>query len=254
MKYKVGNKVRIKSLDWYNENKDEYGDVICGVYDFTCGMTKFCGKIVTIQFTYKHDCYTIKEDSEDYTFTSEMIEGLVEDDITDVDKFQDDNEITDIIDEYVHRLKGNEYQIDLPKGYQFTDEDGNIINATKIVLEKKNEYLKTYEECCEVLEYIPHTDDIIGYKWDILQSLQQLFICRDAYWKIAGEEMGLEKPWEPDWKDGSIKYVILYDHNEIHADCFNCTANRILSFPTEEMRDAFYENFKELIEQCKKLL
>ena len=27
-----------------------------------------------------------------------------------------------------------------------------------------------------------------------------------------------------------------------------------LAFPTEEMRDAFYENFKELIEECKELL
>ena len=26
------------------------------------------------------------------------------------------------------------------------------------------------------------------------------------------------------------------------------------AFPTEEMRDAFYENFKDLIEQCKELL
>jgi len=30
--------------------------------------------------------------------------------------------------------------------------------------------------------------------------------------------------------------------------------NKILVFPTVEMRDAFYENFNELIEKCKKLL
>ena len=30
--------------------------------------------------------------------------------------------------------------------------------------------------------------------------------------------------------------------------------NKILAFPTAEMRDAFFEDFKELIEQCKELL
>lgn len=34
----------------------------------------------------------------------------------------------------------------------------------------------------------------------------------------------------------------------------NCIANYLLDFPTAEMRDAFYENFKDLIEQCKELL
>ena len=34
---------------------------------------------------------------------------------------------------------------DLPEGYIFKDENGNVINATKIVLEKKKkEYPKTY--------------------------------------------------------------------------------------------------------------
>ena len=31
-------------------------------------------------------------------------------------------------------------------------------------------------------------------------------------------------------------------------------SNTILAFPTKEMRDAFYENFEDLIENCKELL
>ena len=49
---------------------------------------------------------------------------------------------------------GIEYFFELPEGYQFVDENGNVINATKIVLEKKKrEYPKTYEECCYVLGF-----------------------------------------------------------------------------------------------------
>ena len=43
-------------------------------------------------------------------------------------------------------------EIKLPEGYIFKDENGNIINATKIVLEKKKkEYPKTYEECNRIM-------------------------------------------------------------------------------------------------------
>jgi hypothetical protein len=64
--------------------------------------------------------------------------------------------------------------------------------------------------------------------------------------------MGLGKPWEPDW-EGEGWYVIINHRGDIVTDV-QWHANAILAFPTEEMRDAFYENFKEEIEFVKELL
>ena len=86
-----------------------------------------------------------------------------------------------------------------------------------------------------------------------LEALQQLLICRDAYWKIAGEQMGLIKPWKPDWKSGNHKFCIFTLKSEVSTGEYY-KYNKTLAFPTEEMRDTFYENFKELIEECKELL
>ena len=96
--------------------------------------------------------------------------------------------------------------------------------------------------------------DLDFWKGHLLTSLQKLLICRDAYWKIAGEEMGLGKPWEPDWKSLDPQYIILYQYGGIDKAETHGEGNYILTFPTEEMRDAFYENFKEEIEICKELL
>ena len=138
-----------------------------------------------------------------------------------------------------------------PEGYIFKDENGNVINATKIVLEKKKkEYPKTFYECCELLSL--GEDGRLytkGYKASLIQNFQKLYICRDAYWKIAGEEMGLGKPWEPDWNDEKQdKYGF---HNEVKYTIINSAT---FVFPTAEMRDAFYEAFREEIEICKELL
>ena len=129
------------------------------------------------------------------------------------------------------------------------------------ITEKKKEYPKTYEECCEILQYNkyltvypPFDADIPNYDalhlFDLLETLRKLRICRDAYWKIAGEEMGLGKPWR--LTDSGICYSISYWAGKILPDTTEKWC--ILTFPTKEMRDAFYENFKELIEQCKELL
>lgn len=140
----------------------------------------------------------------------------------------------------------------IPDGYEFDSIKQGF--QTEIILRPiKSQYPKTYEECCKIVDYYLEGTTIIGYNKYLLERFQQLLICRDTYWKIAGEQMRLSKPWKPDYTDDNIKYVISIHRN--HLD-FNVTIERnyILIFPTEEIRDIFYENFKELIENCKELL
>ena len=61
---------------------------------------------------------------------------------------------------------------------------------------------------------------------------------------------GLDGPWEPTME---TVYCISRNNNVMKCSYRGGKSN-ILEFPTEEMRDAFYENFKEEIEQCKELL
>jgi hypothetical protein len=128
-------------------------------------------------------------------------------------------------------------------------EDNGIFYIDK----KQPEYPKTFVECAKMLDCFgaAHID---GYKCELLESLQELLVCRNAYWKIAGEQMGLGKLWEPDWLNVEQDKFVLYTHNNVI--CLNSfvLGHNVLAFPTEEMRDAFYENFKDSIEQCKELL
>ena len=79
MKYKIGDKVRIKSLDWYNQNKDENGFVLCGNRIFDNYMSVFCGSVVTICGEYSYYCgYDIREDMQCRTWTDDMFEGLAD--------------------------------------------------------------------------------------------------------------------------------------------------------------------------------
>lgn len=138
-------------------------------------------------------------------------------------------------------------------GYEVVVENGKTY-----VVKKKPTYPKDYKECCEVLGILE--DRGFGFinlsecENTLMSHFIQLKRCRDAYWKIAGEQLGLDKPWKPDWEDEyETYYTISYDG--VNIKCYNDTdVYSKLAFPTMEMRDAFFENFKELIEQCKELL
>ena len=241
MRFKVGDRVRIKNLDWYNENKDDNREIKFENGIFTTLKSTFLGQIMTIEEITLEKQYILMEDKYKTLWTDEMIEGLVEEE-TLIERVDDKG------------LPFNEWlshkgAFHIPDGYELKDENGNVINATKIVLEKKKEYPKTYKECLTMTSY--DKEERLLY---LLDKFKQLLICRDAYWKIAGEELGLSKSWEPDYKKESQKKYCIYNNKGDITKSVLYSANAILSFPTEEMRDAFKENFDPDIEICKEFL
>ena len=253
-KYKIGQKVRVKSLDWYHNNKDGFGSVRIGDKkpNFTYTMSKFCGQVLTVDdhTEYEGEYYMIEDDGK-YVWADEMFEGIVDESQYHPDmsgRYYSDSE-PDIVDDYVHRLKDNECQIALPEGYQFVDRQGNIIDTPLIMVKKKGvEYPKDYDECCYVL------DDGDKMSLEVMNELRKLINARNAYWKLYGKANGLGGSWKPDWEgEGCYVYVIVNYKGNVITQTQWC-ANAILAFPTAELCYMFYERFKSEIELCKELI
>ena len=255
MKYNVGDQVKIKS-------RKEIENLI----EITDSMLEKCGPVVTIKSCLpSRNSYLLSEDSKRFLWSDEMIEGLVEEETTSEPKFKI-GEVVYVIDydtdlKIQNRIYKNgiwNYIINIESApFIFYDNE----------LKKKKEYPKTYEECCKILGFenteMVFEDDYRDInppkeQWKrlgLMNQLNKLLICRDAYWKIAGEEMGLGKPWEPDCDYNSpSRYVINCYFGDIIKEKYCGQYNRPLSFPTAEMRDAFKENFDPDIEICKEFL
>lgn len=320
MKYNVGDKVLIKSYDWYKKNKDENGSVLCNYnYYFTRLMTKYCGEVMTVKDIINVPlcrCYMFEEDAFMCHFTDDMIERLVEEetkpkDMGEVsDGYHTFNELYEyrmlynaaLFNEFakqglydVHKSRKHsdgEYPFgdsnwfivmaELPTGqisnhYEMKDWDKFQIpektlankwdeHSPRDVADRlisfttpKKVYPKTYEECLSVLGIYNGLPDVEIYnakpsECKLFEILIRLKRCRDAYWKLYGEEIGLGEPWKPDYK--KERYVISRYIDEIVKGYRQAglIEHFILEFPTEEMRDIFKNNFGPDIEFCKELL
>ena len=316
MKYKAGDKVKIKSFDWYNENKDEGGYINCGSRAFFTKMSDWCGEILTInRVVEEFEYYCVSECI--FSWTDEMIECKIEEEETPKFKVNDivfvknigwvritnsywDSLANECIYEAIGFNGEGEYdcisQSNI-EGQMLPESENPHTGGNKITLDEyknndkewlfnklamldnitalesiqdifnhlqQSKYPKTYKECCEVLD-IDAYDLVLSIDYrsnkmkhndwkrlEKLNALNQILICRDAYWKLYGEEMGLGKPWEPE----DLRYVYSFFRWDGDITMSNtCYGNNhIFEFPTEEMRDSFYENFKEEIEICKELL
>lgn len=244
--YKVNDKVQYKNdtsyntmyiierMNWIN-NHIEYE--IRPLHDYNCtGLVIVC----------VDDLQPYKEEVVEKRQYEELRMPLDDDDKLTTEATIDDNKITPP----ENYLIGKITKVD----------NGMLVEFVK----KQPQYPKTYEECCKILgicsgETLQYGGLSIAYDYEfslcmLLENLRKLLICRDAYWKIAGENMGLGKPWEPDWLNTEQDKFVLYTHDD--AICLNCfvLCHNVLAFPTAEMRDAFLENFKELIELVKERL
>lgn len=193
--------------------------------------------------------------------------GVCEDYFREVVKKNNENKMKNVLAELLEHIK-NTSKEELEREFEEIEEWSNVGPTVEEFMDfcnkvnKKLEYPKTYEECAEKINACPivsisyDSDEDMLYNDEAdltLLMLRKLLICRAAYWKIAGKQMGLSKPWEPNWTTFEGMPAIFRFRYNIVCDSIK-NQHCLLVFPTKELRDAFYENFKDLIEQCKELL
>ncbi len=228
MKYKVGDTVKIKSIDWYNKNKGETGIIEGKKVNFVPSMSNYCGKTAKIT----------KVDSQIYIYKINIDNGW----FCWTDKMFEDMNIKEIV---------------LPEGWEVDKIENNKI----ILKESKKELPSTWEECCGLLnkgEYINncsqiHTsllDRLLTYDYKNrlpiglgkpMLALCQLLICREVH----------RQGWKPNPNDTNLKYSAVY--HTIWRVVPYTSVNNVFTFQSPEIAEEFLKNFKDLLEQVKDL-
>lgn len=149
------------------------------------------------------------------------------------------------------------------------NEQGYIYdqNDPRVIYKKEKELPKTWEEFCRnnptkdgeffINNYSAIKEMNEGYRDCVIDAnllpskeyakamlaLCKLIQLRDYY----------NDGWKPDWRDKSEKHCIFYNKGNVELFVRN-SWSCILVFKSRELRNEFYNNFKDLIEQAKLLL
>ena len=157
-------------------------------------------------------------------------------------------------------MKDKELKIEVPNGYEIDREKSSF---EKIIFKKVQDLPKTWEEFGEVKGWFVDNMCEINYysegdstdyrdknlfpteeEAEACIALAQLCQLRDRY----------NDGWKPDWNSMSETKYVLEINSNIVVKNFYGNRHKILAFKTEELRDKFLENFKDLIGIAKPLL
>ena len=166
-------------------------------------------------------------------------------------------------------METKEIKINCPKGFEI-DKENSTFECIKFK-PIKNELPKTWKEFCEThprvagegyvkgdssCRVIDATDsfprdstndrNLLPSKElaEAMLALCQLIQLRDCY----------NDGWTPDWTDCSESKHTIYPYRNVFTTGYTWVNSRILIFKTQELRDQFLENFRDLIEIAKPLL
>jgi hypothetical protein len=199
VKYDIGDRVVVKSLEWYNENKNEDGAVDVPK-TFVRGMSSYCGRVVTIE-RKGWGSYYIKEDSGSYIWSDEMFEGL---------------------------------------------GDASCICELFVKTGDMTLLPSSVEKCATILGVESEIRANDRYMGVMIATLQELYICRDAYWKMAN--------WKPDYTDIKTKKHCIVTRRSRLSVATTTEMNRAFAFPTPEMAGMFVKNFGSKLNLCREML
>lgn len=167
MKHKVGDKVRIKSIEWYEKNKGEAGYFIVNGIVFTTSMSSYCGKEATIIAIDDRDkSIKLDIDKGKFWFNEDMLEESIENNSIS-DTFQN---IADTIRKIAEIIRKDNI------GLSVKEQDGGIL-----ILPCKNE-----EGDLPIYAPVMVSNDLINWLFRRYAGNKKAFSCEGAssmYWK-----------------------------------------------------------------------
>ena len=150
----------------------------------------------------------------------------------------------------------------VPEGYELDKEQSS---ERQVVLRKiEDKRISSWEEYCELMKgkdscFVDMNGNVRSSHFLAAPIVEEFEDKEDAvtfaaYSKLLKMRKQWLGGWEPDWTDeGQIKHTIYAKGNKVEPS-ESLNLHRSMSFPTIQMRDEFFNTFRDLLEIAKPLL